>query len=144
MKRVIEEAKKCLNDVPVGAMILKDGQIIALEHNRKEENNDVTAHAEMLAIKSAQKILNSFRLSDCEMYVTLEPCPMCAWAILQSGISRLYFGSYNQQYGAFSSVLDLKKIANSKIEVFGGILESECDMLLETFFDKIRSKGLSK
>lgn len=144
MKRVIEEAKKCLYDVPVGAMILKEGEIIALEHNKKEENKDVTAHAEILAIRAAQKYLNTFRLNSCEMYVTLEPCPMCAWAILQSGISRLYFGSYNPQYGAFSSILDLKKIANSKIEVFGGILEDECDMLLESFFDKIRNKGLER
>ena len=144
MKRVIEEAKKCLYDVPVGAMILKEGEIIALEHNKKEEDKDVTAHAEILAIRAAQKYLNTFRLTECEMYVTLEPCPMCAWAILQSGISRLYFGSYNSQYGAFSSILDLKKIANSKIEVFGGILENECDILLESFFDKIRSKRSSK
>ena len=72
------------------------------------------------------------------MYVTLEPCPMCTWAILQSGIKTLYFGSYNKQYGAFGSVLNLPKLANSKIKVYGGILENECDELLENFFKGIR------
>ena len=77
-------------------------------------------------------------LVEFEMFVTLEPCPMCAWAILQAGISRLYFGSYNSQYGAMGSVLDLPKLAHSKIKVYGGIEEEECDRILKDFFDKIR------
>ncbi len=140
MKRAIEEAKLSVSDVPVGALIEKDGKILSIAHNRKEELNDVTAHAEILAIKEAQKRLNSFRLTGCTMYVTLEPCPMCTWAILQAGICAVYFGSYNTQYGALGSVLDLKKTANSKIKVFGGIMEEECDLLLKDFFNGIRSR----
>ena len=141
MKRAIEEAKLSVSDVPVGALIEKDGKLISIAHNRKEELKDVTAHAEILAIRSAQDKLNSFRLTGCIMYVTLEPCPMCTWAILQSGISVVYFGSYNTQYGALGSVLNLKKTANSKIKVFGGIMEEECDLLLKEFFSGIRSRG---
>ena len=137
MHRAIIEAKKCINEVPVGAKILKDGNIIASAHNLKEKSNDVTAHAEILAIQNAQKKLGTWHLSECEMYVTLEPCPMCGWAILQSRIKTLYFGSYDNLYGAFS-VLNLNKIANSKINIYGGILENECDIILNTFFEKIR------
>ena len=137
MHRAIIEAKKCINDVPVGAIILKDGNIIASAHNLKEKSNDVTAHAEILAIQNAQKKLGTWHLSECEMYVTLEPCPMCGWAILQSRIKTLYFGSYDNLYGAFS-VLNLNKIANSKINIYGGILENECDIIIKTFFEKIR------
>ena len=139
MKRALELAKKCVKDVPVGAIILKNGEIIAGTFNQKEIHQDVTAHAEILAIQEAQKKLGSFRLKDCEMFVTLEPCPMCAWAILQSGISTVYFGSYNRQYGGFGSVINLPKIANSKTKIFGGILEDECDKLLEDFFREIRN-----
>ena len=139
MKRAIEEAKKSINEVPVGAVIVKDGEVIAFSHNRKEELQDVTAHAEILAIRVAQDRLGSFRLKDCEMYVTLEPCPMCAWAILQCGISKLYFGSYNTQYGALGTVIDLPKLANSKIKIFGGINEEECDELLMMFFKGLRN-----
>lgn len=140
MKYAIEQAKLCKIDVPVGCVIKKDGEIIAYANNRRELDDDVTAHAEILAIKEAQKILHSSRLTDCEMFVTLEPCPMCAWAILQSGIKTLYFGSYNQQYGGIESKLKLPQIANSKIKVYGGINEEECDEILRNFFEKIRTK----
>lgn len=137
MKRAIEEALKVKNDVPVGAIILKEGEIIASTHNLKEETQDVTAHAEILAIKEAQNKIGSWRLDDCEMFVTLEPCPMCGWAIMQARIKTLYFGSYDSQYGAFSK-LGLNKIANSPIKIYGGINELECDKLLEDFFKRIR------
>lgn len=137
MKRAIEEALKVKEDVPVGALILKNGEVIASCHNLKEENQDVTSHAEILAIRQAQEKLGTWRLDDCEMYVTLEPCPMCAWAVLQSRINTLYFGSYDRQYGGFS-VLELQKIANSSIKIYGGIEEKECDKLLERFFKNIR------
>ena len=137
MKRAIGEALKVKDDVPVGAIILKEGKIIARAHNLKEENQDVTAHAEILAIKEAEEKMNSWRLDDCEMYVTLEPCPMCGWAIMQTRIKTLYFGSYDLQYGAFSK-LELNKIANSPIKIYGGINELECDKLLEDFFKRIR------
>ena len=138
MQRAIYEAKKSVNEVPVGALIICKDEVIACAHNRKEELQDVTAHAEILAIRQAQETLGTFRLKGCEMFVTLEPCPMCAWAILQSGISKVYFGSYNTQYGAFGTVIDLPKIANSKIKVFGGIQEAECDELMEKFFKGLR------
>lgn len=137
MQYAIEQAKKCQIDVPIGCVIKKDGQIIAEAHNRRELDNDVTAHAEILALQIAQKELKTSRLNDCELYVTLEPCPMCSWAIIQSGIKAVYFGSYNSQYGALISH-PLKGAENLKI--YGGIREEECDKILETFFKKIRVK----
>ena len=138
MKNAIKEALKCKIDVPVGCVIKKNGKILASTHNQKEVNSDITAHAEILAIREVQKILNTSRLKDCEMYVTLEPCPMCSWAIIQAGIKTLYFGSYNRQYGGMSSVLNLPQLANSKIKVYGGIEEEICNKILEDFFNKIR------
>lgn len=140
MKSAIKEALKCNIDVPVGCVIKKDGEVVSSAHNRRELDDDVTAHAEILAIKDAQKVLKTSRLTDCEMYVTLEPCPMCAWAILQSGIKTLYFGSYNPQYGGIESKVNLKEIAKSKIKVYGGIEEEECDKILRDFFERIRTK----
>ena len=140
MENAIKEAKKCKGDIPVGCVIKKDGRIIATAHNKREELNDVTAHAEILAIKEAQKILGTSRLNDCEIYVTLEPCPMCAWAIIQAGIKTLYFGAYNTQYGGIESVIKLPQIANSKIKVYGGIKEDECSIILNKFFEELRNK----
>ncbi len=138
MKNAIEQAKQCQNDVPIGCVIKHNGKIISSAHNKREADCDITAHAEILAIKSAQRVLGTTRLNECEMYVTLEPCPMCAWAIIQSGIKALYFGSYNTQYGAMGSVLDLKSVANSKIKIYGGICEEECNLLLDNFFKGLR------
>ena len=135
MQSAIEQAKICKIDVPVGCVIKKDGKVIALAHNRREADDDVTAHAELLAIKKAQKVLNTSRLKDCELYVTLEPCPMCAWAIVESEISAVYFGSYNSEYGALlSNPLKLPK----SLKIYGGIKEEECDKILEEFFKEIR------
>lgn len=136
MKNAIEQAKKCKNDVPIGCVIKKDGQLIAATHNRREEDDDITAHAEILAIKEAQRVLKTSRLNGCEMYVTLEPCPMCAWAISMSGISTVYFGSYNQQYGALGSAIKLP--LNPNLKIYGGIEEEICDRLLKDFFKGIR------
>ncbi len=138
MEKAIELAKQVEKDVPVSAVIVKNGEIIAFAQNERELDNDVTSHAEILAIRKAEKVLNNWRLDDCEMYVTLEPCPMCAWAILQSRIKTVYFGSFDKNYGAFGSALDLRKHANSKLNVYGGIMEEECDKILEEFFKKIR------
>ena len=138
MKSAINEALKCKIDVPVGCVIKKDGQIVSCAYNQREVDNDVTDHAELLAIKEAQKILNTSRLNECELYVTLEPCPMCAWAILQAGIKTVYFGSYNLQYGAMGSMLDLPKLAHSKVKIYGGIQEEICDRIIADFFKKIR------
>ena len=138
MLNAIKESRMCGKDVPVGCVIKLDGKIIASTHNMREKNDDITAHAEILAIKKAQKILGTSRLTDCEMYVTLEPCPMCAWAIIQSGIKTLYFGSYNTQYGAMGSTLDLPKLARTKIKIYGGIEEEQCNKILEEFWNKVR------
>ena len=140
MNNAIEQARLCKIDVPVGCVIKKDGTIIAFAHNMREEKQDVTAHAEFLAIKQAQKRLNTSRLNGCELYVTLEPCPMCAWAILQSGIDAVYFGSYNSQYGALISNTQLVDLAHSKIKIYGGIEEEICDRILKEFFKKLRQR----
>ena len=137
MKRALIEAQKVKSDIPVGAIIVRNGEVISSAHNTKEETNDVTSHAEIIAIREAEKKLEQWRLDDCELYVTLEPCPMCCWAILQSRIKTIYFGSYDRQYGGFS-VLELHKLANSSINIYGGIMERECDKLLENFFNGIR------
>ena len=142
MQNAIKEAKKCTKDVPIGCVIKKNGQIIASAHNRRELDDDITAHAEILAIKEAQRILGTSRLKDCEMYVTLEPCPMCAWAISMSGISAVYFGSYNQQYGAMESAVKLP--LNPTLKIYGGIEEETCNKILEEFFESIRNDNQSR
>ncbi len=138
MQDAIEVALQTKEEIPIGAVIVKNNEIIAFAHNKKEELQDVTAHAEILAIKMAQEGLRRWRLNDCDMYVTLEPCPMCASAIIQSGIKNLYFGSYNTQYGALGSAIDLRKIHNSKMNVYGGILEETCDEIIKDFFEGLR------
>lgn len=137
MQKAIEIAHNSGEDVPVGALIVKNGEIIASACNEREKTNDPSAHAEILTIRKASLALNNWRLDDCELYVTLEPCPMCAWAILQSRIKAVYFGSFDKQYGAFGSALDLRKIgngANSKTKIYSGILEEECDNIITTFW----------
>lgn len=138
MEKAIEIAQKSGLDVPIGAVIVKNGHIIALAHNEKEKDNDITAHAEILAIRNAAKILGNWRLEDCEIYVTLEPCPMCAWAIIQSRLKAVYFGSYDLQYGAFGSVLDLRTHTNTNIQVYSGILEEACNNIINRFWSNNR------
>ena len=138
MKLAIEEAKKTSSDIPVGAVVVQNGKILAIAHNEREKDNDISSHAEILAIRQAEKVLNNWRLDGSELYVTLEPCPMCGWAILQSRIKSVYFGSYDTNYGAFTSKIDLRHISTSKPNVYGGIMEEECDELLTSFFKKIR------
>lgn len=139
MKRAIELANKANGEIPVGALIVKDGEVIAETFNQKEITNDVTAHAEILAIREAEQKLGRWRLDDCEMYVTLEPCPMCAWAIVSSRIKAVYFGSYDNNYGALGSVIDVRKLVNSKMKVYGGIMEEECDKILKEYFKGLRN-----
>ncbi|MBQ7450102.1 nucleoside deaminase [bacterium] len=139
MEIAVKLAQNSEEDIPVGAVIVKDDEIIAIANNKKEKTNDVTAHAEILAIKEAGKFLGNWRLNDCELYVTLEPCPMCAWAIMQSRIKTVYFGSYDNLYGAFGSKINLAEISNSKIAVKGGIMEEKCDKILKEFFKRVRN-----
>lgn len=138
MPVAIKIAQNSGADVPVGALIVKNNEIIASACNEKEKKNDPSAHAEILAIRLACEKLGNWRLDDCDLYVTLEPCPMCAWAILQSRIKTVYFGSFDKQYGAFGSVLDLRKQATLKLNVYGGILEDECDNIISSFWKLIR------
>ncbi len=134
----INEAKKSGRDVPVGAVVVKNGDVIATAHNERELDNDVTSHAEILAIRKAEQVLGNWRLDDCDLYVTLEPCPMCGWVILQSRIKNVYFGSYDTNYGAFFSKVDLRKFSTFTPNVYGGIMEKECDELLNSFFTDLR------
>lgn len=138
MQEALNIAKKSGADVPVGALIVKNGQILSCACNEKEKSNDPSAHAEILAIRDAACKLGNWRLDDCELYVTLEPCPMCAWAIIQSRIKAIYFGSFDKQYGALGSLIDLRKQANSNLKVYGGILEKECDNVIEEFWGNVR------
>lgn len=147
MQMAIEIAQKSGADIPVGALIVKNGEIISSACNEREKTNDPSAHAEILAIRKAALKLNNWRLDDCELYVTLEPCPMCAWAILQSRIKAIYFGSFDKQYGAFGSAIDLRKIGtetNSKLKVYSGILEEECDNIINEFWKNKRVKKQCK
>lgn len=134
MKEALSIAKQSGADVPVGAVIVKDNTVIACASNNREKSNDVTGHAEIIAIKKVAETLCNWRLDGCDLYVTLEPCPMCAWAILQSRIKTVYFGSYDSHYGALGSVFDLRIQANSKLKVYGGILEDECDNVIKSFW----------
>lgn len=138
MQKALEIAEKSGIDIPIGAVIVKDNEILAKFHNEKEARNDATAHAEILAIQEASKKLNNWRLTDCDIYVTLEPCPMCTWAILQSRIKNIYFGSYDNIYGGFSTQPELTKKTNWVPNVKGGIMEEDCNKILNKYFEKLR------
>ncbi|GAB4117005.1 MAG: tRNA adenosine(34) deaminase TadA [Candidatus Caldatribacteriota bacterium] len=127
-------------EVPVGAIIVYQGKIIARDYNRKEELQDPTAHAEMLVLQKAAQYLGSWHLEETELLVTLEPCPMCAYAMLQARIKRVVFGAYDPKTGAAGSVINLvqDKRFNHQIEVIGGILKEECGLLLQKFFQEKR------
>lgn len=140
MTIALNEAKKTKKDIPIAALIIKNDEIISLKTNKREENNQTIAHAEILAINEANKKLNSWRLDDCDIYITLEPCPMCAWAIINARIKNVYFGSWDLKYGAFGSAINLSKLANSKINVKGGILEEECNQLIKKYFENLRNE----
>lgn len=137
MQLAIEQAKQVRNDVPVGAVVVKNGEVISCGFNTKENDNDITSHAEITVLKKASQVLGNWRLDGCDIYITLEPCPMCAWAILQSRIKNIYFGSYDNNYGGFS-VAHLEKLSESKPNIYGGIFERECDNLLKIFFEELR------
>ena len=142
MKEAIKEAKKAYNklEVPVGCVIVREGKIIARAHNLKETKLDTTKHAEMLAIQKASQKLKAWRLLDCEMYVTLEPCSMCAGAIINSRIKKLYIGTMDEKTGASGSVLNLFEdyTFNHKVEVETGIMKEECEKILKDFFKELR------
>ena len=142
MKEALKEAKKAYEklEVPVGAVIVKDNKIIARAHNLKETKKDTTNHAEILAIQKASKKLEAWRLNDCEMYVTLEPCSMCAGAIINSRIKKIYIGALDNKTGAAGSVLNLfdDYTFNHKVEVEKGIMVEQCETILKDFFKMLR------
>lgn len=142
MKEALKEAKKAEEklEVPVGCVIVKDGKIIARAHNLKETKADTTKHAEIIAIQKASKKLEAWRLLDCEMYITLEPCSMCAGAIIQSRIKKVYIGAMDEKTGACGSVLNLLQDYpfNHIVEVETGIEREKCEKILKEFFKKLR------
>ena len=143
MKIAFEEAKKAYieDEVPVGAIIVKDGKIIGRGHNHREKKHDISSHAEIEAIKNAETYLADWRLDGCVLYVTLEPCLMCAGAILQSRISKVVFASCDPRDGALIShyyVFDTPSLHERPL-VFPGVCKEECDALLQDFFQKKRN-----
>lgn len=141
MKRALELAREAAaaGEVPVGAVIVKNGKIIAEGKNEREAKQNALSHAEIEAINKACTALSSWRLDDCEMYVTLEPCPMCAGAIINARIKTLIFGAYDKAAGSIDSVVNLCDYPYShKVEVYGGICEDECKEVLKDFFKNLR------
>ena len=141
MKEAILEAKKAYSEgeVPVGAIIVKDGEIIARGRNHREKKQNALSHAEIEAINSACKALGSWRLDGCEMYVTLEPCPMCTGAIINARIKTVIFGAFDKNAGCMDSVINLCDYPlGHKVEVYAGICEEECQQVLQDFFKNLR------
>lgn len=142
MQEALKEAEKAYKklEVPVGAVIVKDGKIISRAHNLKETKYDTTKHAEILAIQRASKKLKSWRLIDCEMYITLEPCTMCAGAIINSRIKKIYIGAMDEKTGAAGSKLNLFKdyTFNHNVEVETNVMKAECEKILKDFFKELR------
>ena len=144
MKAAIREAKKAykLDEVPIGCVIVQKDKIIARGYNRRNTDKNTLAHAEMSAIKKASKKTGDWRLEDCTMYVTLEPCQMCAGAIVQSRLGRVSIGSMNPKAGCAGSVINLLQMKqfNHQVEMETGVLEEECSFMLSDFFKELREK----
>ena len=144
MQLALKEAQKAFDkeEIPVGVVIVKNGKVIAKAHNLKESKNNATSHAEILAIEKACKKLNAWRLLDCEMYVTLEPCPMCAGALINSRIKKLYIGTDDPKSGACGSKLNLLKdfTFNHNVQVEKYILKEQCSKILKDFFKMLREQ----
>lgn len=136
MREALVEASQAGEDVPIGAVVVKDGAVIARARNRREADSLPTAHAEVLAIDQAAKALGTRRLAGCTLYVTLEPCPMCAGALILSGIDRCVFGAWDEAYGCCGSLYALPwdERFNHRVQLSGGVLEDESRALLDAFF----------
>ena len=143
MDRALAQAKLALatGDVPVGAVVVRDGEVIAEAHNRREADADPTAHAELLAVRSAAAVTGSWRLERCTLYVTLEPCPMCAGALVLARLPQLVFGAADPKAGAVGSLYDIPRDSrlNHRVEVTAGVLADECGAVLTRFFRAKRS-----
>ncbi|AUB51902.1 MULTISPECIES: tRNA adenosine(34) deaminase TadA [Enterococcus] len=144
MRVAIEEAKKAeaLAEVPIGAIVVHQGQIIGRGHNLRETTQNATTHAEMIAIQEACKAIGSWRLEETQLYVTLEPCPMCSGAMILSRVKEVYFGAYDPKGGTAGTLMNLLEDErfNHQADVEGGILEEECGELLSVFFRNLRAK----
>lgn len=144
MKEALKEAKKAYEkgEIPIGAVIVKDNKIIAKAHNQKEIKQDSTKHAEIIAIQKASKKLRNWRLEDCEMYVTLEPCMMCAGAIVQSRLKKIYIGTMNEKMGYCGSVINLLEYNkyDYHVESENGVMSDECSKIVKDFFSELRNK----
>jgi len=138
LELALKEAKLAYenDEVPVGSVVVRNGTVIASAHNLREASNSATAHAEILAIEKACRVLGTWKLTDCDLYVTLEPCIMCAGAIINARIRNLYFGAYDPKAGACGSVTDVFRLngLNHKVTVYAGIMEDECSEILKRFF----------
>jgi len=145
MFAALQEAEKALdeNEVPVGAVVIKDNKIIGRGYNQVERLKDATAHAEMIALTAAANHIGNWRLSECSIYVTLEPCIMCTGALLASRIKELYFSIFDPKFGACGSVYNLAEDGktNHKINVYSGIYSEESKKLLQDFFDNLKNKN---
>nr|MBO2494042.1 tRNA adenosine(34) deaminase TadA [Clostridia bacterium] len=144
MQQALVEAQKAydMGEVPIGAVIVKDGEVIARGHNLRETEKDPTLHAEMVAIREAAKHLGGWRLTGCELYVTIEPCPMCAGAIIQARIQRVVFGALDPKAGCAGSLYNLLQDPrfNHRVEVISGVMEEECRRIMQEFFRERREK----
>ncbi len=143
MRIAIKEAQKAKGkeEVPIGAVIVKDGKIISRGYNLRESKQNSLKHAEIIAIDKACKKLNNFRLEDCDLYVTIEPCLMCAGAIVQSRLRKVYFGSRDEKYGVVTSVANVFDIkSNHNVEFEEGICKEECEKLVKDFFKELRER----
>lgn len=141
MQRAIELARLSAleGEVPVGAVVVKDNEIVGEGRNRRELGKNALYHAELEAIDCACKRLGGWRLWQCELYVTLEPCPMCAGAIINARMKRVYFGAFDKKAGSFGSIADFNAIAyNHKPEIISGVMEDECSAMLTEFFRELR------
>ncbi len=142
MRAALLEARKAeeYGETPVGAVIIRDGKIIARGKNMRETKKNVLMHAEISAIDKACRKLGGWRLPGCDIYVTLEPCPMCMGAIIQARIENLYFGAYDYKSGCAGSVCDLSESLPHKVNSCGGILREECEEILKEFFKRLRKR----
>lgn len=142
MKAALKCAEKALDEgeVPIGAVVVCDGKIIGRGHNRRTKKQMATAHAEIEAIDKACKKQKSWRIPECEIYITLEPCPMCMGAILNSRIKKVYFGAYEAKGRSMTNELASANLLNHTVEVEGGVMEDECKTILSTFFADMRKK----
>ena len=144
MREALTQAQKALElgEVPIGAVLVKEHNIIARDFNYRENSNDPTAHAELRVIRKGAKLQGNWRLPDCTLYVTLEPCPMCAGAILNSRIKRLVFGAFDPKGGAAGTIINLLEDArfNHRVEIISGVLEEDCKEILQSFFKNLRKK----